>query len=988
MERYAGIEEKTRDVGRQIFSMMGDEVPSLFDKKRWTGKIMEWAMKDEQVKVQLFRFVDVLPCLKTDDMVLRLLTEYFDDPDQTPILRGIGLMSKRGFFPRVAGRLIRKNVENLARQFIAGADPEDAWPMLDDLRKQGLAISVDLLGEEVLSEREAAVYARRYIDLLDAVSQRVRNWPAAPILETDHFGAMPRLDVSVKVSSFSCRLDPLDWDWSVRETVANLMPLAMAAKERGVAITFDMESYHFKDLVIAIVKTLLDQQTDGPFAGIALQAYLKETKDDLRDMLSWAKKHKRRLGIRLTKGAYWDYETVVSRQQGWPVPVLMEKAQTDAQFEELTRTLLENAEYVRPALATHNVRSICHAIATADALHLPKETLEFQVIYGMAEPIRSALQKLGYRVRVYAPIGELIPGMAYLIRRLLENTSNESFLRKSFSEGTSPDELTRPPRVSGIAEPQGVADGSFSNEPLTDFSSADNRELMKRALTKTSKNLGRTYPLIIGKNKIRFERMIRSINPSKPSETVGTVSAANQAHAEEAVKEARHVWRIWRKTSAPERARYLFSTADILRTRKYELAALQVYEVGKNWREADADVAEAIDFLEYYGREMIRVGTPQVLGDYPGEENVSLYEPRGVGVVIAPWNFPLAIATGMVSAAIVTGNSVIFKPSSLSPVIGWELVEAFRKAGLPPGVLQFLPGSGTEIGDYLVSHADVDFIAFTGSRDVGLRIVQLAGQTAADQRNVKKVIAEMGGKNAIIVDDTADLDAAIKGVAESALGFQGQKCSACSRVIVVGDMYEEFCTRLQHALASVAIGPPEDSHHVMGPVIDEHAWQKMSHYRELGKTAGRESLAVKAREDGYYVGPVLFTDVAPDSPLAQEEIFGPIVSVMHARDIDQALEMANNTQYALTGGIFSRSPAHIRKVASELRVGNLYINRKITGALVGRQPFGGFGMSGTGSKAGGPEYLPQFMHNRCITENSLRRGFAPRTRGHAEVHRK
>ncbi len=357
-------------------------------------------------------------------------------------------------------------METLARQFIAGSDPEDAWPTLEALRGQGLAISVDLLGEEVLSEGEAAIYTRRYLDLLNVLSRRVRSWPASPLLENDHKGTIPRLDVSVKVSSFSCRLDPMDWDWSVRETVAGLKPVVEAAKTLGVAITFDMESYYFKDLIIAIVKRALEEQADGLVAGIALQTYLKETKDDLVSLISWAKKSRRRLGLRLTKGAYWDYETVVNRQRGWPIPVLLEKAETDAQYEELTRILLENAAFVRPALATHNVRSICHAIATADDLKLPKEALEFQMIYGMAEPIRAALQKMGYRVRVYAPIGELIPGMAYLIRRLLENTSNESFLRKSFSEGTNPDELTRAPQISGHGKHQeAAADRFFVNEP-------------------------------------------------------------------------------------------------------------------------------------------------------------------------------------------------------------------------------------------------------------------------------------------------------------------------------------------------------------------------------------------------------------------------------------------------------------------------------------------------------------------------------------------
>jgi len=343
--------------------------------------------------------------------------------------------------------------------------------------------------------------------------------------------------------------------------------------------------------------------------------------------------------------------------------------------------------------------------------------------------------------------------------------------------------------------------------------------------------------------------------------------------------------------------------------------------------------------------------------------------------VISPWNFPLAIATGMVSASIVTGNCAIFKPSGLSPVIGWKLVEIFRRAGLPAGVLQFLPGPGAEVGEHLVAHPAVDFIAFTGSKEVGLRIVRLAGETGGDQRTVKRVVAEMGGKNAIIVDETADPDEAVLGVLHSALSFQGQKCSACSRVIVVGDRVSHFCSRLKEAMESIVIGPPEDPASFMGPVIDAAARQKILSYIELGMAEAKAVLVRHVESEGYFVGPALFTDVKPDSKLAQDEIFGPVLAVMRADDIDSAIDIANSTPYALTGGIFSRSPANIRKAKAKFRVGNLYINRKITGALVGRQPFGGFGMSGVGSKAGGPDYLRQFMNTRTISENTLRRGF-------------
>ncbi|HXX54242.1 MAG TPA: L-glutamate gamma-semialdehyde dehydrogenase, partial [Thermodesulfovibrionales bacterium] len=513
--------------------------------------------------------------------------------------------------------------------------------------------------------------------------------------------------------------------------------------------------------------------------------------------------------------------------------------------------------------------------------------------------------------------------------------------------------------------------------PSTDFSVAENRIVMKKALEKMRGEFNKRYPLRIDDKDIWTEREIISLNPSRRSEVVGRVSSASRAEADEALRVATNAWNFWKKVRPDVRASYLFRAAQVMREIRFELAAVEVYEVGKTWRDADSDITEAIDCLEYYGREMIRLGSPRRLGDYPGEENEYRYEPRGVGVVISPWNFPLAIPTGMVSASIVTGNCVIFKPSGLSPVTGSKLSEIFMLAGLPAGVLQFLPGSGEEIGDFLVSDPRTDFIAFTGSSDVGLGIIQHASKISHGQKNVKKVIAEMGGKNAIIVDETADLDEAVIGVLESSLGYQGQKCSACSRVVVAAEIHDELCERLKGAMGSIQIGPSELPSTFMGPVIDERAFKKIQGYIELGKKEGRAILERKADGEGYFVGPVLLVHVSPDSTVAQEEIFGPVLVVMRSKNIDQALEVANNTRYALTGGLFSRSPANIRKVKSEFRVGNLYINRRITGALVGRQPFGGFGMSGVGSKAGGPDYLLQFLNPRSISENTVRKGFAP-----------
>jgi RHH-type transcriptional regulator, proline utilization regulon repressor / proline dehydrogenase / delta 1-pyrroline-5-carboxylate dehydrogenase len=979
MIRNEDLEDKTRKLGSEIYASMRHGALSIFDSQKWKGKVMEWAMKDEAFKVQLFRFIDVLPSLKTDALVLRILDEYFSGRKNAPriIRQGVKRISREGLISHIAGKAVRSGVQSMAAQFIAGKDLGEALKILQSLRKGGLAFSLDLLGEQVLSDREAAEFGERYMSLLNSLAAPVNAWPPVPILDRDDMGPIPRLDVSLKVSSFYSQLDPIDWEGSIEHAAKGLFPVFDTARRLSASVTLDMEHYHLKDLTIAIFKRVLDEHADFAFPGIVLQAYLKDCKRDLLELIDWAKKKKRRVLIRLVKGAYWDYETVVNVCNGWKIPVYPNKDDSDLNFEELTAILLENTAHVRPAIATHNIRSISHAIAVADTLNIPKEALEFQVIFGMAEPIRTALKEMGFRVRAYTPVGELIPGMAYLIRRLLENTNNESFLRKAFFESARFEDLIKAPQPAAETAARAVSN-EFTNEPITDFSNPDNREKMTFALRKSRSEWGKKYPLFIGSEEMWTEAAAQSVNPANPGDTIGWVCSGDRYHADQAVEHARSAWEAWRKTPARDRSQILFRAAEEMRRQRFDLMALESHEVGKTWKDADGDIAEAIDYLEYYGKEALRPAAPRYLGNYAGEQNEYLYEPKGVGVVISPWNFPIAIPTGMVSAGLVTGNCVIFKPSSLSPICGWKLFEIFKLAGLPSGVLQFLPGPGGEVGNHLVSHPEIDFIAFTGSKDVGLNIVRLAGDTHSSQRNVKRVIAEMGGKNAIIVDDTADLDEAVKGVLESALGFQGQKCSACSRAIVVSDAFDEFLTRLKYAMESIKIGPPEDPQNFMGPVVDEGAYTKIQHYMEIGRKKGKAVLAREIDGPGYFIGPVILTDIAPDSTIGQEEIFGPVLIVIRARDFDDALEIANGTEYALTGGIFSRSPANISRVRTEFRVGNLYINRKITGALVGRQPFGGFAMSGVGSKAGGPDYLVQFVNIKTISENTMRRGFAPK----------
>jgi RHH-type proline utilization regulon transcriptional repressor/proline dehydrogenase/delta 1-pyrroline-5-carboxylate dehydrogenase len=490
------------------------------------------------------------------------------------------------------------------------------------------------------------------------------------------------------------------------------------------------------------------------------------------------------------------------------------------------------------------------------------------------------------------------------------------------------------------------------------------------------RKLGREYPLWIGGKEARTQSWLESVNPAAAGEIIGRVPVAGREESERAVEFAACGLSGWRATAAKERAALLFRAAEIMRRRREELAAWEVLEVGKGWREADADVAEAIDYLEYYGREMLRLGEPRLTQQLAGESNVYLYEPRGLAVVIAPWNFPLAILTGMTAAALAAGNCALVKPAEQSPVVGALLMEILREADLPPTACQLLQGGG-DVGAHLVRHPGIHLVAFTGSREVGLEILRAAYDHQPGQKHVKRVVCEMGGKNAVIVDGDADLDEAVVHIVESAFGYQGQKCSAASRIIIVDEIYEPLLNRLVEATKSLKIGPPEDPRHFIGPLIDAAAQSRVGEYVELGKREGKCVLETKAPGGGYFVGPAVFSEIEPHHRLANEEIFGPVLAVMKARDFEHALEIATGSSFALTGGLFSRSPAHIEKARREFRVGNLYINRGITGAVVERQPFGGLKLSGIGSKAGGPDYLLQFLEPRTITENTLRHGFVP-----------
>lgn len=1025
------IDSRTREIGLHLFSHLDQDRPTVFQRGWWDDQLMNLAMRDEQLKVQLFRFVDVLPMLHSSDEIVDHLHEYLSEVrDRLPVALRAGLgIGRRTAFTRAAiARAARLSATDLARRFIAGTNAREVLDTARRERERDRAFTLDILGEAVTSHQEAEKFFRAYVDLIEQVAPQVNQWPYRKLIDDGPNGPLPRMNLSIKLSALDGRFDAIDPQGSLERAGSRLRELLRVAKHHDAFINVDMESYDKKDLTLYIFRQVLSEPEfrGREDVGIVIQCYLRDTPRDLVNLHQWLVERGTPIWVRLVKGAYWDYETVHAQAEGWPIPVYQQKWQSDASFERATRFIMARTEQFRPALGSHNIRSLAHGIAVAEHLGMPVNAFELQMLYGMADAEKQALVRLGRRLRIYMPYGDLIPGMAYLVRRLLENTSNNSFLRAGFVEqvawerllaNPAPPEGDHVPSEQASYESPSVTDSNpttaelretssatqrdeqlpeqespmatnpatmnrppFRNQPPVDFAFEENRRAMEEALTQVLSQLGTRRHLVIDGAQVASDRVMRSIDPSFRERLVGTVDMAEPQHVAAAVQAAKRAFPGWRDLGATVRGDYLRRMAQIMRERLFELAAWQVYECGKGRREATSDVAEAIDFCEYYALGAEQLEQPQGV-NIPGEENQFIYVPRGVAAVIAPWNFPLAILTGMTTAALATGNTVVMKPAEQSSVVGALLMEIALQAQVPPGVLNYLPGAGDVVGAALVEHPDVALIAFTGSREVGLAIHAKAAEVSARGLGyVKKVIAEMGGKNAIIVDNDADLDEAVLGVVRSAFGYQGQKCSACSRVIVLDSVYDTFVQRLIDAARSLRVGPAESPATDVGPLIDDQSVAKVHEYIDLGRKEGREVLSLPVGElaqRGYFVGPHMFADVAPDSRLAQEEVFGPVLALIRVKDIDEALRVANGTQFALTGGIYTRSPANLEKAKREFDVGNLYVNRAITGAIVGRQPFGGYKMSGIGSKAGGPDYLLQFVLPRTITENTMRRGFAP-----------
>lgn len=1008
-------ESRIFELGSDMLRRARAHKTGVLSAKFYSDALMEWSMKDPEFKVQMFRFVDAFPMLRTPEAVYDHLTDYLSQPGVT-VPTPIAAALKAGTIAKgLAAKTISAQITGMASKFIAGTDAASALPGLKAMWDDGIAFSVDLLGETCVSDEEADHYSRKYLDLITNLPATVAGWRSQPPLESDHLGPIPRTNVSIKISALSARCDPIDTDGAINDLMKRLLPILETARDRGVFVNFDMEHHALKDLTLELFQRCAERIEFQ--AGLAMQAYLKSGPDDARRVCEWAKRKNKVVTVRLVKGAYWDAETIKSELHGWPCPVWPVKWQTDACFEKMTEIFLDACPAagrlgvggVKLALGSHNVRSIAAALAGLEKRGLPKDAVELQMLHGMADQLKHAAAEMGLRVREYVPVGEMIPGMAYLVRRLLENTSNESWLKAGFLDNADPGSLLRAP-----AESAGGDSRSTMADP-TPSPAATNYLPERHNLAPAVTNLGNSRPF--------FTEPLRDFSQAEQRQAFAASIAkatlprvANDrtpAQAAEMVRSAHDAFPAWRDFDPHKRADVLIRAAAAMRSQRDALSGVMIKESGKTWREADADVCEAIDFCEYYARHAIRLFSRERLGRFVGELDEQWYQPRGVAVVISPWNFPLAICCGMTTAALVTGNTTIIKPAEQTPGIASILFDILQQSLIGSGaspalardVLHFCPAPGETTGASLVRDPRVAVIAFTGSMHVGLDILNAASPPSPfsavspqspfiPPSHVKKVVCEMGGKNALIIDTSADLDEAVIAARQSAFGFQGQKCSACSRLIVVdadgprGQAISNFTRRFVEATRALTVGDPMLPGTDVGPVIDGEAAERFRRHVQKAVEEGCKvelqlpvphapQPAQSSSPALPFVPPTVLSGVTPKHAIARDEVFGPVVAIMHAGDFDHALEIANASIYKLTGGVFTRKPSHIEKAKREFRVGNLYINRGITGALVGRHPFGGFGMSGVGSKAGGADYLLQFVEPRACAENTMRRGFAP-----------
>jgi len=942
--------------GDEWIEKLTPKLPTILNPSYWEDQLVQSLFASHEFQNQLFRFVDVFPALKTTENVVEHFRAYLENLELSPRVESLLSLTTSPLTQVMCQRLIKFSVEKMAKKYILAESLFSNKAFIKGLEYQGYRMSFDILGEATLTEREAKNYSDLYLSMIDRSDEINESQEPSKIL-----------NLSLKSTALIPHLSMVDHEGSVSKLVEALLPILMKAKEKHVFINIDMEQTDFHEIIYDAFEVCLlhEDLIDYEDIGIVVQAYTKDSEQRCLKLFELSKKRETSFAIRLVKGAYWDYEIAMARQRGWPIPVFTDKSKSDEQYDKLSTLLLENTKLIYPAFATHNLRSMVHISLEVEKNEVGSKGFEFQMLYGMAPAFGEFILAEGYHCRLYCPLGEMIPGMGYLVRRLLENSSNTGFLKK-FHAGVDLKVLfSKPDSLDELK----LDTHTYSKAPLLNFTQTEVREQFENALMEWEAN----FPICIGEHS-HLEK-VNVFNPNN-KECIAEIEFLKEKDLLNVFEKADEAFVSWKKVSVKDKAKMIARCANILEEKRFKLASLMSLEVGKNWEEADADVVEAIDFCRFYAKQSEKeLGLQEVISTM-GESNCLNYEGRGVTLVISPWNFPLAILCGMTTASLLAGNTVVMKPAEQSALIAYELYKILLDSGVPEDVLYYSPCDGEKVLSKVCDHALVKQIAFTGSKEVGLELLQKS--LCVENSMIRPVYAEMGGKNSAYIDNDTDFDEVIPHVLHSAFAFAGQKCSALSRLFIHKDIKDEFMERLLESVPTYQLEISTDKKCDVGPLIDETSFERVNDLLQVLEEDANVKQCYKSHDvpkQGYFV-PISIYEVGDlKHPLMQDEFFAPILAIMCVDSFEDGMMKMNDSSFGLTASIFSRHPVHIEQAKERLEVGNLYINRGCTGAVVGRQPFGGLKLSGTGRKAGGTGYLQQFAVAKTVTENTCRHGF-------------
>lgn len=987
----AALEQLTVELGQDLWRKMQRRKPSLFEPRWWEDRILAAAVADPALRQQMFRFVDVLPRLRTHQELSRHLHEFFAevqaiDPEARELVRfGADQLSPNSILSRALAHNLRWQVHRIARRFVAAPEPATLLRTIAGQRQHGQGTAIATLAGVPLTAEERDAYFDSVVHQLSELAPAVAVWPEDRLLDHDQFGPAPRLHVAVQLSRLTGLRECRDPERVAAELLPRLRTLLRFAREQQVLLQIDGETASWRPTIHALLQqTLLEAEfAELTEIGIDIPADAATASAELQHWLSWLAERQVPVAIRLSLGPGWDEEHLRAQAQGWTSPVVAEPWQAGAQFETLAGVLLANTHLARPILATDHPRGLAAGLAQAQQLNVPRTAWEWQPRMGLHSELSQTLSERGYRVRLRTPVGEACLGLSLLIRDCLANPSYELPLGYSLRGENEEDLFMNPAELAAQSPPRRKRlPLSFENQPLADFSQPEVRTAQLAALETVRGQLGRDYPLVIDGKAIHSRERHATRNPSRLSQLVGRVAIATEDDVLAAVATARRAFTHWSRVEVQYRYEYLGLIARELEQRRYELAAWMMFEVGLTWPEADQEVADAIDYCRYYAEQMKWLHEPST-AEIASEQNSYAFRPRGVVAAISSWDAPLSTIASMTAAALMTGNTLVLAPDLRAAVISAHWLSVLQSIGLPDGVVQFIPGSIDDLCPVLAGSPDVDLVVCSTSVANGLRINALAATPHRSAQSIKRVLVDLPGNNAIIIDADADLDEAVAGVLASAFRQAGQSRRSCARVIVVEEIHDEFVNRLAAATKLLQVGPADEPGAEIGPLIDvanvETIDQICADVADEGQVHVAGEVPVELAHEGCFAAPRIITGLTCKARIAAQDVVGPVLVVLRAENFKDALEIANATDYALIGGVYSRSPANLQRARQEFHVGNLFLNRPITHARVGRQPIGGYRLSGGGAKAGGPDYLLEFLIPVAICEDVSRRGIEPTT---------